>query len=47
MTNYSFRYASHPNDAKNYTTERIREEFLIENLFQKMKLIWYIQCMID
>ena len=33
MTNYSFRYASHPNDAKNYTTERIREEFLIENLF--------------
>ena len=35
MTNYSFRYASHPNDAKNYTTERIREEFLIENLFSK------------
>jgi 4-deoxy-L-threo-5-hexosulose-uronate ketol-isomerase len=32
MTNYSFRYASHPNDAKNYTTERIRKIF-IENLF--------------
>lgn len=33
MTKYSFRYASHPNDAKKYDTERIRQEFLIDNLF--------------
>ena len=33
MTKYSFRYASHPDDAKNYDTKRIREEFLLENLF--------------
>ena len=33
MTKYSFRYASHPDDAKNYDTERIRNEFLLENLF--------------
>ncbi|QOW10444.1 5-dehydro-4-deoxy-D-glucuronate isomerase [Kaistella flava (ex Peng et al. 2021)] len=33
MTKYSFRYASHPDDAKNYDTSRIRKEFLMENLF--------------
>ncbi|MDO5614550.1 MAG: 5-dehydro-4-deoxy-D-glucuronate isomerase [Cruoricaptor ignavus] len=33
MTNYTFRYASHPNDAKQYDTQRLREEFLLENLF--------------
>ena len=38
MTKYSFRYASHPNDAKNYDTARIREEFLIENLFIKNEI---------
>lgn len=27
------RYAAHPEDAKHYTTERIRKDFLIENLF--------------
>jgi 4-deoxy-L-threo-5-hexosulose-uronate ketol-isomerase len=27
------RYASHPDDFKKYDTERIRKEFLIENLF--------------
>ena len=27
------RYASHPNDAKNYDTARLRKEFLIENIF--------------
>lgn len=31
--NYSERYASHPADAKNYDTERLRSEHLIENLF--------------
>lgn len=33
MTKYTFRYASHPDDAKNYDTARIRKEFLIDNLF--------------
>lgn len=33
MTNYTYRYASHPKDAKNYDTQRIREEFLIDKLF--------------
>jgi 4-deoxy-L-threo-5-hexosulose-uronate ketol-isomerase len=27
------RYASHPDDAKNYDTERLRKEFLVENIF--------------
>jgi 4-deoxy-L-threo-5-hexosulose-uronate ketol-isomerase len=27
------RYASSPKDVKNYTTDRLREEFLIQNLF--------------
>lgn len=35
MTKYSFRYASHPDDAKNYDTARIRQEFLIDNLFNE------------
>lgn len=34
-TNFELRYASHPEDAKHYTTERLRKEFLIENLFVK------------
>lgn len=33
MTNYSIRYASHPEDAKSYDTQKIRELFLIETLF--------------
>ena len=32
-TNYEIRYASNPQDAKNYDTERIRKDFLIERLF--------------
>lgn len=31
--NYELRYASHPDDAKNYDTKRLRKEFLIETLF--------------
>ena len=39
MINYQERYASHPNDVKNYGTEKLREEFLIENIFEvKLKL---------
>src|SRR5262245_615351 len=29
------RYAVHPDDYKHYTNERIRNEFLIENIFEK------------
>lgn len=32
-TNYEFRYASHPDDAKSYDTTRLRREFLINPLF--------------
>ena len=31
--NYQVRYASHPADAKNYDTKRLREEFLVEPVF--------------
>jgi 4-deoxy-L-threo-5-hexosulose-uronate ketol-isomerase len=32
-TMYELRYASHPEDARGYDTKRLRQEFLIENLF--------------
>lgn len=32
--NYEVRYASHPEDAKAYDTDRLRREFLIENLMR-------------
>src|SRR5690606_20840251 len=35
MTISELRYAHHPNDVKHYTTEQLREHFLIENLFQE------------
>ena len=34
MTNYEFRYASHPEDAKKYGTDELRDHFLIDTLFQ-------------
>ena len=37
-TNFSFRYASNPNDAKAYDTERLRTEFLIETIFSKNEI---------
>ena len=42
MTQSEFRYAHHPKDAKNYTTEKLREEFLINDLFQagQIKLVY-------
>ncbi|MEZ4908026.1 MAG: 5-dehydro-4-deoxy-D-glucuronate isomerase [Saprospiraceae bacterium] len=33
--NYDLRYASHPNDVKSYTTEKLRSEFLIESIMCK------------
>ena len=32
-TNYEIRYAAHPEDVKHYDTQRLRRDFLIENLF--------------
>jgi 4-deoxy-L-threo-5-hexosulose-uronate ketol-isomerase len=32
---YSLRHASHPSDSKAYDTARLRETYLIENLFQE------------
>ena len=34
-TNYELRYAANPQDAKAYTTERLRKDFLIETVFAK------------
>lgn len=34
MTNSELRYAHHPNDVKRYTTQELREHFLIPNLFK-------------
>lgn len=35
MTKSEFRYAHHPEDAKYYTTEELREHFLIPTLFEE------------
>jgi len=32
-TNYQVRYSSHPSDAKQYDTAKLREHFLVSNLF--------------
>jgi len=32
---YELRYSNHPEDAKHYTTERIRKEYLVSNLMKK------------
>ena len=39
-TNFEIRFASHPNDAKFYDTQRFRKEFLIENIFQPDAVNW-------
>lgn len=42
MTNSEFRYAHHPNDVKKYTTEELREHFLIPDIFleDQVKLVY-------
>ncbi|MBA7567661.1 4-deoxy-L-threo-5-hexosulose-uronate ketol-isomerase [subsurface metagenome] len=30
--NYEIRYATHPEDARNYDTERVRKEYLVQNI---------------
>ncbi|WP_378106083.1 5-dehydro-4-deoxy-D-glucuronate isomerase [Chryseobacterium sp. sg2396] len=44
MTKTEFRYAHHPEDVKNYTTEQLRKHFLIEDLFQEdtIKLVYTV-----
>lgn len=39
-TNYNVRWANHPEDAKHYTTERLRKEFLIEKVFAPGEVNW-------
>jgi len=34
MINYNLRYASNPSDANRYTTDQLREHFLIEKIFE-------------
>ena len=38
MTTSEFRYAHHPEDVKKYTTEELREHFLIPELFVKNQI---------
>ncbi|MBC9795159.1 5-dehydro-4-deoxy-D-glucuronate isomerase [Sinomicrobium weinanense] len=35
MTTSEFRYAAHPKDVKNYDTQQLRDEFLIEPVFRE------------
>jgi 4-deoxy-L-threo-5-hexosulose-uronate ketol-isomerase len=39
-TIFEIRYASHPEDFKHYTTEKIRQEFLISGLFNADTVKW-------
>ena len=32
-TNYQIRYSSHPNDVRHYDTQKLREHFLVSNIF--------------
>ena len=36
---FNERYAVHPEDFKSYDTDKIREEFLIEDIFVKDEII--------
>jgi 4-deoxy-L-threo-5-hexosulose-uronate ketol-isomerase len=38
MMDWELRYAAHPADAKSYDTERLRNDFLVEDLFRKGKV---------
>ncbi len=39
-TNYSMRWATGPEDAKHYTTDRLRAEYLIEKVFAPGEVNW-------
>ncbi|MCM4157266.1 5-dehydro-4-deoxy-D-glucuronate isomerase, partial [Gramella sp. AN32] len=38
MTKSEFRYAHHPEDVKKYTTQELRDHFLIPELFKKNEI---------
>lgn len=40
MANYNTRYASNPKSVKNYDTQELRDEFLIQNVLKKDELSW-------
>jgi len=40
MKNYTIRYASSPEAVKDYDTQQLRDEFLIQNLFNRDELKW-------
>lgn len=40
MTNYSIRYASHPEAVKKYNTEELRQEFQISNVVKTNHIDW-------
>jgi 4-deoxy-L-threo-5-hexosulose-uronate ketol-isomerase len=40
MTNYSVRYASHPEAVKKYNTEELRQEFQISNVVKINRIDW-------
>ena len=46
-TNYNVRYASNPQDAKHYTTDRLRKEFAIEKIFAPGEVNWTYTIMIS
>lgn len=39
-TNYNVRWATGPEDAKHYTTDRLRKEYLIEKVFAPGEVNW-------
>ena len=39
-TNYNVRWATGPEDAKHYTTDRLRKEYLIEKVFATGEVNW-------
>ena len=39
-TNYNVRWANHPADVKNYDTQRLRKEFLIDKVFAPNEINW-------
>ncbi|MCE6984099.1 5-dehydro-4-deoxy-D-glucuronate isomerase, partial [Pseudomonas frederiksbergensis] len=39
-THYNVRYATSPVDAKHYTTDRLRQEYLIQKVFVPGEVNW-------
>ena len=39
MKELDIRYSNHPNDSKKYTTEELRKNYLIEDIFVKDEIL--------